>query len=370
IMGHLRRNMRYRLDVEYPPRGRDFASYFVLDARQGYCSYFATAMAVMGRLAGLPTRYVEGYSAHPGEAGVVTLTGMNAHAWAEVYFKGLGWVAFDATNGGPGNTQDGANDENGEEEYGYDPGESDAEETPFEDNSDTLDGETEDENSDAPDENDTSDPPEKGKNGDDTSASNNENENEDDTGQDPDDELNDEPDESDDTSDEDKDESAAPEDDEAPPDTPDRQRRGVPWFLIVILIIALIALAVWWMVRRLESADPMALCRRCRRAQQAALIAYRANLTILSHMGQQPQTGETPDAFAQRIGREYRNPDYAEFVKAVLHNRYGGRPMKKESVEIGLRAYRRFLNGLSLIERLRFTITRIMRGLGDFENIP
>ena len=337
IMGHLRRNMRYRLDVEYPPHGRDFASYFVLDAKQGYCSYFATAMAVMGRLAGLPTRYVEGYSAHPGEAGVVTLTGMNAHAWAEVYFKGLGWIAFDATNGGAGNAQDGANSENGEEKYGYDPGENDAEETPFEDTSDTLDGETEDENSGASDED------------------------EEDDGQESEDE-------NDDSSDED--DSAAPEDSETPPNTPDGQNRSVPWFLIVILIIVLIALAIWWMARRLESADPMALCRRCRRAQQAALIAYRANLTLLSHIGQQPQSGETPDAFAQRIGREYKNPDFAEFVRALLRSRYGGRPMKKESVEIGLRAYRRFLNGLSPIERLRFAITRIMRGLGDFENIP
>ena len=122
IMGFLKRNMRYSLEVEYPPRGRDFASWFVLDSRTGYCSYFATAMAVMGRLAGLPTRYVEGYYARPGAEGGTVLTGMDAHAWAEVYFEGLGWVPFDATNGGPGAGS--GDSETGEERYGYGQGRS------------------------------------------------------------------------------------------------------------------------------------------------------------------------------------------------------------------------------------------------------
>lgn len=40
-------------------------SYFVLEAPEGYCVYFASAMAVMARIAGLPARYVEGYLAVP-----------------------------------------------------------------------------------------------------------------------------------------------------------------------------------------------------------------------------------------------------------------------------------------------------------------
>ena len=47
--------------------------------------------------AGLPARYVEGYSLHaaPGES--VVLTGEDAHAWVEVYFNGVGWLTFDPT---------------------------------------------------------------------------------------------------------------------------------------------------------------------------------------------------------------------------------------------------------------------------------
>lgn len=51
----------------------------------------------MARIAGLPARYVEGYLAVPDENGECVVTGRNAHAWAEVYFKGFGWVVFDAT---------------------------------------------------------------------------------------------------------------------------------------------------------------------------------------------------------------------------------------------------------------------------------
>ena len=58
---------------------------------------------------------MEGYYARPGEDGAVTLTGMDAHAWAEVYFEGLGWIPFDATNGGPGAGSAGADGS----EYGY-----------------------------------------------------------------------------------------------------------------------------------------------------------------------------------------------------------------------------------------------------------
>ncbi len=90
-------NCRYTLEVDYPPAERDFVSYFLLDSREGYCSYFASAMAVLCRAAGLPSRYVEGYSLHAAPGDSVVLTGEDAHAWVEVYFDGVGWLTFDPT---------------------------------------------------------------------------------------------------------------------------------------------------------------------------------------------------------------------------------------------------------------------------------
>ena len=68
-----------------------------MTSRKGYCTYFASAMTVLCRLNGLPARYVEGYLAEPDSTGKTILSGMNAHAWTEVYFQGFGWLTFDAT---------------------------------------------------------------------------------------------------------------------------------------------------------------------------------------------------------------------------------------------------------------------------------
>ncbi|MDD4079934.1 MAG: transglutaminase-like domain-containing protein [Eubacteriales bacterium] len=97
LMNYLKSNFRYTLDVPDAPPTLDFASHFLFDIREGYCTYFATAMTVLSRSLGLPARYVEGFLADPQGAESITLTARNAHAWTEIYIQGLGWVTFDAT---------------------------------------------------------------------------------------------------------------------------------------------------------------------------------------------------------------------------------------------------------------------------------
>lgn len=87
------------------PQGGDFVTEF-FDSGEGYCTYFASAMAVMARIAGLPSRYVEGYRVVPGPRNECTVTNESAHAWAEVYFEGIGWIPFDATPSGREETDD------------------------------------------------------------------------------------------------------------------------------------------------------------------------------------------------------------------------------------------------------------------------
>ena len=107
IREYLRRNCTYTTDVEDHPRNVDFVTEFLMHTRKGYCTYFASAMTVLCRMAGLPARYVEGYLAVPNANGEAVVTGVDAHAWTEVYFKGFGWLTFDAT---PGRTSgDGGN---------------------------------------------------------------------------------------------------------------------------------------------------------------------------------------------------------------------------------------------------------------------
>ena len=99
LCSFLQRNYPYTLAQNMPPDGRDFVSWFLMDEQQGYCTSFASAFAVMGRAVGLPTRYVEGYAAEPDADGIARVTQENAHAWAEVYFSGFGWLPFDPTPG-------------------------------------------------------------------------------------------------------------------------------------------------------------------------------------------------------------------------------------------------------------------------------
>jgi transglutaminase-like putative cysteine protease len=72
--------------------------------KKGYCQYYATTMAMLMRMEGIPTRYVQGFL--PGERDVETgeelIRYSNSHAWVEVYFAGYGWVTFDPTGGGVG----------------------------------------------------------------------------------------------------------------------------------------------------------------------------------------------------------------------------------------------------------------------------
>src|SRR3970282_945411 len=78
---------------------RALVDFFLFDpaGQVGYCEYFASAMAVMARSLGLPSRVAVGYA--PGERledGVYQYREKNAHAWAEVFFPGYGWQSFEA----------------------------------------------------------------------------------------------------------------------------------------------------------------------------------------------------------------------------------------------------------------------------------
>ena len=97
LQQYLAGSYAYRLDVPAQPTNQDFVSTFLIETKEGYCTYFASAMTVMCRMVGLPARYVEGYVAYPDAEGLAIVTGQEGHAWTEVYFRGFGWVTFDAT---------------------------------------------------------------------------------------------------------------------------------------------------------------------------------------------------------------------------------------------------------------------------------
>ncbi|MBU6427428.1 MAG: transglutaminase-like domain-containing protein [Cyanobacteria bacterium REEB65] len=102
IRNYLIRSYTYDLDVPHFPAKADAVDYFLFVKRRGYCEHFATAMAILGRVVGVPTRLVTGYD--PGHYDVFTgywdIRNSDAHSWVEAYVgSGVGWVAFDPTPG-------------------------------------------------------------------------------------------------------------------------------------------------------------------------------------------------------------------------------------------------------------------------------
>lgn len=93
-------NCRYTKNPGDGPLDRDFLSAF-LETREGYCTYYATAMTILARICGLPARYVTGYGLKQADRKPNTTnyiaTNATAHAWSQVYFYGVGWVDFDPT---------------------------------------------------------------------------------------------------------------------------------------------------------------------------------------------------------------------------------------------------------------------------------
>jgi transglutaminase-like putative cysteine protease len=97
------RGIKYNELIAAPPAGQDGVDYFLFDVREGYCDYYAAAMAVMARVVGIPARVAAGYSQgeYNSETGAYRVREKNAHAWVEIYFPRYGWVEFEPTTSEP-----------------------------------------------------------------------------------------------------------------------------------------------------------------------------------------------------------------------------------------------------------------------------
>ncbi|MFT0803625.1 transglutaminase domain-containing protein [Bacillus swezeyi] len=93
-------------NVAVPKKNQDYVDQFLFETKVGYCDNFSTAMIVLLRSAGIPARWVKGYTSGDfagttadRKRNIYEVTNNNAHSWVEVYFKGQGWVTFEPTKG-------------------------------------------------------------------------------------------------------------------------------------------------------------------------------------------------------------------------------------------------------------------------------
>ncbi len=92
-----RENFVYTL--EPPLLGQDSVDEFLFTTRAGFCEHYASSFVVLMRAMGIPARVVTGYQggASNNVDGYMEVRQSDAHAWAEVWLSGRGWVRVDPT---------------------------------------------------------------------------------------------------------------------------------------------------------------------------------------------------------------------------------------------------------------------------------
>jgi len=90
-------------DIPIIPPGRDAVDVFLFDTKRGYSDYQASAMVVLLRAAGIPSRLATGYSVEEFDLNThrYIIREKNAESWPEVYFPAYGWVEFSPFGGAP-----------------------------------------------------------------------------------------------------------------------------------------------------------------------------------------------------------------------------------------------------------------------------
>lgn len=313
LCAYLRSAYPYTLAQNVPPAGRDFVSWFLLDERQGYCTSFATAMAVMARMVGLPARYIEGYAAVPDSDGVARVTQQQAHAWVEIYFSGFGWLPFDPT---PGTNDAGGTLPSDDPEGDSPTPSSSPTATPTPSPSPAPDASPSPTPSPSPEPDSTPTP---------------------------------EPDAPSDT----PTPTPPPSDDEPPRDPPHRL-----WPLLLLLLLALLA------ALRLYLCAPAQVAGRQKNANDALLVWYRAAEDALLCMGIAPLPGEAPASFLWRAQGELHDAvKLTGLGKALCVAQYSGRTLKHTQPERAQKVYAALFAQMTPRQKLRLFARRFIRGI-------
>ena len=95
---YLRTHYRYSLNAAQIENAKPLSA-FLFQTQEGHCEYFASAMVVMLRTLGIPSRIVNGFRA--GEyndiGGNYIIRGKDAHSWVEAFISEQGWRSYDPT---------------------------------------------------------------------------------------------------------------------------------------------------------------------------------------------------------------------------------------------------------------------------------
>ncbi|MES9991483.1 MAG: DUF3488 and transglutaminase-like domain-containing protein [Candidatus Thiodiazotropha sp.] len=95
----LRNNYDYDFDSIFTSQQHTPLSRFLFETKKGHCEYFASALAIMLRTQGIPSRLVTGFSATNQNplTGYYDIYALDGHAWVEAYVDEIGWLELEPT---------------------------------------------------------------------------------------------------------------------------------------------------------------------------------------------------------------------------------------------------------------------------------
>lgn len=98
VENYLRRNYGYTLELP-KVEPEDPLAFFLFHRKKGHCEYFASSMAVMLRVLGIPSRVITGFESgiYNPISGSQLIRSSDAHSWVEAWFADRGWTTFDPT---------------------------------------------------------------------------------------------------------------------------------------------------------------------------------------------------------------------------------------------------------------------------------
>ena len=99
ITRYLRENIAYAQTIPEVPRNKDPLEWILFEYKQAYCVYYASSEVLMLRSVGVPARMAVGFAQGERDGNNFVVRRLDAHAWPEVYFPGIGWVEFEPTAG-------------------------------------------------------------------------------------------------------------------------------------------------------------------------------------------------------------------------------------------------------------------------------
>jgi transglutaminase-like putative cysteine protease len=96
---HLRNHYEYNFESIFKSQQHTPLSQFLFETKKGHCEYFASALAIMLRTQGIPSRLVTGFSATNQNpmTGYYDVYALDGHAWVEAYVDDIGWLELEPT---------------------------------------------------------------------------------------------------------------------------------------------------------------------------------------------------------------------------------------------------------------------------------